>query len=52
MEYKIAGIRKSRLIQVPSDWKDLTPNQFIVVAKVYVNDISETQFLKQFFGLS
>ncbi len=52
VEYKIAGIRKSRLIQVPSNWKDLTPDQFIVVAKVYINDISETEFLKQFFGLS
>ena len=52
IEYKVAGFWKSKLIQVPEGWKELTPDQFIAAAKVYIDGISETDFLKQFFGLS
>lgn len=52
IEYKVAGFSKCKLIQIPSGWKELTPIQFIAAAKMYVGGISETDFLKQFFGLS
>lgn len=52
IEYMVVGLKKRKVIQVPSDWKELTPGQFIVAAKMYVGGITEIDFLKQFFGLS
>lgn len=52
IEYKRCGLKKRKVIQIPSSWKELTPDQFIAAAKMYMGGITETDFLKQFFGLS
>lgn len=52
IEYKVGGLKKRKAIQIPSNWKELTPDQFIAAAKMYIGGITETDFLKQFFGLS
>lgn len=52
VEYRIAGLNKSKVIQIPSAWKELTPDQFIAAAKMYVEEIAEDDFLKLFFDLS
>lgn len=52
IEYKVAGLKKRKVIQMPSGWKELTPDQFISAAQMYIGGITETDFLKQFFGLS
>ena len=51
VQYRKWGFRHRLVRMVPSDWSELTPEQFILVARLYLQNIEPEQFLKDFFKI-
>lgn len=51
IEYSRFGIRHYKLVDVPQSWKELTVDQFLLVAKLYLQELTDGEFLQRFFGL-
>lgn len=51
ISYKKMGIRREIIRQVPSNWDELTVAQFLLVARLYTQELSEAEFVTKFFSL-
>lgn len=51
ISYKKMGIRLEIIRQVPGNWDELTVSQFLLVARLYTQELSETDFITKFFSL-
>lgn len=49
--YRSFGIRREIIRQVPQKWEELTPDQFLLVSRFYLQEIDESLFLKEFYSL-
>jgi hypothetical protein len=43
--------RKTKIIQAPGEWVDLNSRQFAVCAKVFLEQVSDLDFISEFFGI-
>lgn len=51
IEYRTFGIRREMTCPVPQKWEELTPEQFLLVSQLYLQEIDESSFLKKFYSL-
>ncbi len=51
IEYRSFGIRREVICPVPQTWEELTPKQFLLVSRLYLQEINESSFLKKFYSL-
>ena len=49
--YRRFGIRHEIIRRVPQKWEELTPAQFLLVSRLYLQEIDEPSFLKEFYSL-
>lgn len=49
--YHSFGVRHKIIRQVPQKWEELTPAQFLLVARLYLQELDEPSFLKEFYTL-
>lgn len=49
--YRRFGIRHEIIHRVPQKWEELTPAQFLLVSRLYLQEIDEPSFLKEFYSL-
>ena len=49
--YRRFGIHHEIIRQVPQKWEELTPTQFLLVSRLYLQEIDEPSFLKEFYSL-
>jgi hypothetical protein len=43
--------RKTKIIQVPQEWIDLTGRQFAVCSKMFMEPVTDIAFISEFFGI-
>ena len=46
--YRRFGIRHEIIRRVPQKWEELTPAQFLLVSRLYLQEMDEPSFLKEF----
>lgn len=51
IEYCSLGIRREVTYPVPEKWEELTPEQFLLVSQLYLQEMDESLFLKKFYSL-
>lgn len=51
IEYRTFGIRREVTCPVPQTWEELTPEQFLLISRFYLQEIDESSFLKKFYSL-
>ena len=51
LEYRRLGILRRKVRMIPETWTELTPEQFVLVAELYLQRIKSQQFLAAFFRL-
>lgn len=51
IEYSSFGIRREVTCPVPEKWEELTPEQFLLVSRLYLQEMDESSFLKKFYSL-
>ena len=51
IEYCSLGIRREVTRPVPEKWEELTPEQFLLVSQLYLQEMDESLFLKKFYSL-
>ena len=52
IEYQHLGIFFKELdIEVPERWEDLNERQFCVCSEIYINPLSDAEFISRFFGI-
>ena len=51
IEYRSCGIRREVTCPVPQTWEELTPEQFLLVSRLYLQEMDESSFLKKFYSL-
>ena len=52
IEYRYLGIFFKELeIEVPERWEDLNERQFCVCSEIYINPLSDAEFISRFFGI-
>jgi len=51
IKYRHLGIDRTKKINAPESWSDLTDRQFSVCASIYVREVSEYDFVKKFYEL-
>ena len=49
--YRRFGIRHEIIRRVPQKWEELTPAQFLLVSRLYLQEMDEPSFLKEFYSL-
>ena len=49
--YRSFGVRREVIRQVPQKWEELTPDQFLLVSRFYLQEMDESSFLKGFYSL-
>lgn len=49
--YRSLSIRREVIRQVPQKWEELTPDQFLLIARLYLQETDESSFLKEFYSL-
>lgn len=49
--YRSFGIRHEIIRLVPEKWEELTPVQFLLVSRLYLQEIDESSFLGEFYSL-
>ena len=49
--YRRFGIRREIIRRVPQKWDELTPEQFLLVSRLYLQEMDEPSFLKEFYFL-
>lgn len=49
--YRSFGIRHEVIRWVPMKWEELTPSQFLLVSRLYLQEMDESSFLKEFYSL-
>lgn len=49
--YRRFGIHHEIILRVPQKWEELTPTQFLLVSRLYLQEIDEPSFLKEFYSL-
>ena len=49
--YRRLGVRHEIIRQIPQKWEELTPTQFLLVSRLYLQEIDEPSFLKEFYSL-
>lgn len=48
IEYISFGIWREVTCPVPEKWEELTPEQFLLVSRLYLQEMDESSFLKKF----
>ncbi len=51
INYRWLFFNRTKTIQVPDKWEDLTRDQFAVCAALYVTNVMEADFLARFYGV-
>ena len=51
MAYRSFGVRREIICRVPQKWEELTPSQFLLVSRFYLQETDELSFLKEFYSL-
>ena len=51
MTYRSFGVRREIIRRVPQKWEELTPSQFLLVSRFYLQETDESSFLKEFYSL-
>ena len=51
IEYSSFGIWREVTCPVPEKWEELTPEQFLLVSRLYLQEMDESSFLKKFYSL-
>lgn len=49
--YRSFGIRHELVRHVPQQWEELVPQQFLLVARLYLQELDEPEFIRSFFDL-
>ncbi len=49
--YRSFGVRHEITRQVPQKWEEMTPEQFLLVSRLYLQEMDEPVFLKEFYSL-
>ena len=49
--YRSFGVRREVIRRVPQKWEELTPSQFLLVSRFYLQETDESSFLKEFYPL-
>lgn len=49
--YRSFGVRHELVRHVPQQWEELVPQQFLLVARLYLQELDEPDFLRAFMGL-
>ena len=49
--YRRLGVRHEIIRRVPQKWEELTPAQFLLVSRLYLQETDEPSFLKEFYSL-
>ena len=53
IKYSFLGLfQRTKTLQVPEKWADLNAKQFEVSAKMYLDPMSDTSFISEFFGIN
>lgn len=51
IHYKRFGFNRHKKIDVPERWDELNEHQFAVCAQIYTGNVSQTEFIRRFYGL-
>lgn len=49
--YRSFGVRHEITRRIPQKWEELTPDQFLLVSRFYLQESDESSFLKEFYSL-
>ena len=49
--YRSFGVRREVIRRIPQKWEELTPDQFLLVSRFYLQESDESSFLKEFYSL-
>lgn len=49
--YRSFGVRHELVRHIPQQWEELAPQQFLLVAQLYLQELDELDFLRVFMGL-
>lgn len=49
--HTLVGVRFPLVRHVPERWEELTPQQFLLVARLYLQELDEPEFIRSFFDL-